>query len=333
MDDALSWLRESVKKDSEWFYIHPWKILKSGESKSVCATKLTYEVVSTIEDIKESDDDFVGIPLTNVNVDTKRYFDLIIDNLQERKECMEKISVEGAIGSCTADLCANYLMLREGLENEATLRFAIADPLVKMLCRLYNYKVRLEESVKDDDSPVNVSKKSRADYICYRVEDCDHSTVAVVMETKNDTRDDAIAQTIGYYGRTITDANKPGVAMVLTSTQARFLFFPFKGKESYGVNSLLLPTIKFSLEDFVEFRRFLAFVILISNVRAHPINLPSPAGVSIFSSKNLKGVLTQEELIQSLKETNDELKETNDELKATNAKLKAKVAELQKILP
>ena len=238
MDDALFWLQESIGKDSEWFYVHPWKILKSGESKPVTATKLTYGVVSTIDDINESDNDFVGVPLTNVNVDTKKCFGLIIDNLQDRKKGVKKISVEGAIASCTADVCANY----EILENEATLRYdAIAFPLVKMLCRLYNYKVQMEERVNnDDDSTVNVSKKKR-DYICYRVEDCDHSTVAIVVETKNHpSLDDAIAQTIGYYGRTVTDGNKLGVAMVLTRTQARFLFFPFKGDNSYGVNSLLL---------------------------------------------------------------------------------------------
>ena len=343
MDDALYWLRESVGKDSEWFYVHPWKIVRSGESESVSATKLTYGVVSTIDDINESDDDFVGVPLTNINVDTKKYFDLIIDNLEDRRKRMKIISAEGAIASCTADVCVNYEMLQEGLENEATLRFAIADPLVKMLCRLYDYKVRLEESVKDDDSPVNVSKKSRADYVCYRVEDSDHSTVAIVVETKNDPTNDAIAQTIGYYGRTTTDANKPGVAMVLTSTQARFLFFPFRANRSYGVNSLLLPTIKFSQEDFVKFRRFLAFVILISNVRADPITLPSPAGVSIFSSKYLKGILTQDELIQLLQhelqttkvenqELQTALQTTKQELQTTNNELKVKLAELPSLL-
>ena len=98
--------------------------------------------------------------------------------------------------------------------------------------------------------------------------------MAIVVEIKNDpSLDDAIAQTIGYYGRTVTDGNKPGVAMVLTRIQARFLFFLFKGDNSYGVNSLLLPTIKFSPEDFVEFRRFLAFIILISNVKTDPITL------------------------------------------------------------
>ena len=39
-------------------------------------------------------------------------------------------------------------ILKEGTENEVTLRFAIADPLVKKLCHLYNYQVRLVESVK-----------------------------------------------------------------------------------------------------------------------------------------------------------------------------------------
>ena len=35
---------------------------------------------------------------------------------------------------------------------------------------------------QDTSSPVNVSKKSRAGYICYRVEECDHSMVAIVQK-------------------------------------------------------------------------------------------------------------------------------------------------------
>ena len=39
----------------------------------------------------------------------------------------------------------------------------------------------------------------------------------------------------------------------------KVLIFPFKGKESYGVNSLLLIAIKFTQEDFAKFCRWYNF--------------------------------------------------------------------------
>ena len=289
-------------------------IIKQGDGdESVSATSLSYSAVSQMGDLGSSNSHFAGIPLKKTNV-YKQFMELLASNMRERqKKLLQEVrfyKLEEAISLCMAGVFGTANILRKGIENEATLRFTIADPLVKMVCHLYNYEVKLEESVTADDSiqiQVKTSSKSRADYICYRIEDDEKCTVAVVLEAKCESRcnDNIIAQTLGYYGRTEIDEKKPGIAIMLTDTRARFFFFPFAGKKGYGINSIILlsPSLEFKIEN-QSLRSLLGFITVIAHVRAEPITCLAPKGVNIYPIRSLKGVLTLEEKHKKVLEEN-----------------------------
>ena len=55
-----------------------------------------------------------------------------------------KHSLTPAIQRCKADVFENLSLLKNGIRNEANLRFALADPILRLLCSYWNFTVCCE---------------------------------------------------------------------------------------------------------------------------------------------------------------------------------------------
>jgi hypothetical protein len=53
-----------------------------------------------------------------------------------------------AIAKCESETWINLSMLRRSIQNEAELHFALADPILRLICSFWNLTVKLEETVK-----------------------------------------------------------------------------------------------------------------------------------------------------------------------------------------
>jgi hypothetical protein len=100
-----------------------------------------------------------------------------------------------AIAKCESETWINLSMLRRSIQNEAELHFALADPILRLICSFWNLTVKLEETVKHtrkeaDVEPLTppaeaVTPDSRCDYIVYTVrKESSDEVVAVLIETK-----------------------------------------------------------------------------------------------------------------------------------------------------
>ena len=54
---------------------------------------------------------------------------------------MNKPPIIPAVAQCEGEILSKLATLRTGVENEAGLRFAIADPILMLLCTFQNLKV------------------------------------------------------------------------------------------------------------------------------------------------------------------------------------------------
>ena len=52
-----------------------------------------------------------------------------------------KYSLTPAIQRCKADVFENLSLLKNGIRNEADLRFALANPILRLLCSYWNFTV------------------------------------------------------------------------------------------------------------------------------------------------------------------------------------------------
>lgn len=92
-------------------------------------------------------------------------------------------------------------------------RFAVGDPIIKLLCQLTKCKVKLEQTVRLSDLDVYedpfldivVSKSSKTDYVSYYSVRVNRLLKLLIIEMKTDKSFslNAIAQTIGYYNNVL----------------------------------------------------------------------------------------------------------------------------------
>jgi hypothetical protein len=58
-------------------------------------------------------------------------------------------------------------LLKNGIENEPGVRFAICNPLTTIICRFYHYKMKLEETVQTDDEVSGLGGRKGPFNSCY----------------------------------------------------------------------------------------------------------------------------------------------------------------------
>ena len=169
---------------------------------------------------------------------------------------------------CLADIWEHKTFLYKSLiNNEASVRHAIANPIINMLCKYFEYRVTLEEGENTDNDALNISSGSRYDYVCWKTMykknrwfDARTKYVpVVVIETKHqidlNTNFNAVAQAIGYYSRAKKNISSTGIAMLVNEWKGdisfRIVLFPYQNNLHFGVQALLLPTITRSfVKDF-----------------------------------------------------------------------------------
>ena len=69
-------------------------------------------------------------------------------------------------------------------------RFAYVDPIICMLCRTLGYEVELEDKIETNEDSImeNVSKDSKANYVCYVLVDNSgkpYRIPVVILEAKH----------------------------------------------------------------------------------------------------------------------------------------------------
>lgn len=113
--------------------------------------------------------------------------------------------------------------------NEPTTRFAVIDPILRVLCETLHTKLILEESVSvDEDNTYHLSERNKADYSLFYLEtECLQVLILEAKTNKSKTLH-SICQTIGYFLASESAKCSP-LAMVVTEDTAQFCFFPLHG--------------------------------------------------------------------------------------------------------
>ena len=310
--------------EKEIFYIQPGEALLNKKGP-VAATELKYEMAESKEDLKSSTHHFAGIQVEKVDINKNGFLEHLTKQLECRHKCIKnkcsRGAIMGALPLCESVILKHHKNLLEGIHSENCVRYVLADPLVDLLCEVFDYKLKLEENYTEEDYTKqisNVSKGSRSDYICYRLEQAAGTsaretttrTVAVVMETKygkvlSDSK--CIAQVLGYYSRAQVDSTYPGTAILLSNTEARVFLFPFKDSthNQFGLNSLMLPSVKIIFNDD-PFKRsltdLLSLILLFCCIEDGVIEWPIGDELMIIPSNAIASV-------RSMKQERDELKE------------------------
>ena len=325
-------------KESDLVYIHPGILLlvlgciiinycmiitphlvnalkKKATSKQVAASDLKYTEATSIDKLKRSGAHFVGIKLQDISSqDEAKREDMLKTlkkNLITRGDSLKKaINPFPPVFKCRESISENYGFLLKGIEKEAEVRFVYADPLVKMLCQAFKYKLELEDTMDEarNDSMVTVSDKSRADYVCWTLKSEESGTrkevCVVVLETKHkdEINDEGIAQLLGYYckGKGAKD-NQTGVAILLNVWQenvdVRIFLFPY-GNESngYGIQSLMFPVYSCHHEQFILGEFIDLFLIMCMQDKPVLLELSCPTELPLVRSSDIVGVYTDAEL-------------------------------------
>lgn len=109
--------------------------------------------------------------------------------------------------------------------NEPSARFAFVDPLLKVLCEVLHCKLSLV--ILNKDNTYSISERSKADYTMFYLKL--GQSMVLLLETKTDKTltKHSLCQVIGYFLASSDEAFPP-LAMVLTQTQVKFVFFPFR---------------------------------------------------------------------------------------------------------
>ena len=323
MELIKTWNNEDI------IYIQPGEILQN-KSNPMAATDLTYKLVESIDDLKSNKHHFAGIKVEKANINKAGFLENLYKQLECRHKCIKKKcnrgTIMGALPSCEGIILKHNKNLLQGIKSENCVRYALADPLVDLLCEVFDYKLMLEENYTSKDyseQTSNVSQASRSDYICYRLEQTVvpsvremSKTVAVVMETKYDkdlSHSKCIAQVLGYYSRAQIDSTYPGTAILLSNTEARVFLFPFKNaKNQFGLNSIMLPSVKVTLNDD-PFERsltdLLSIVLLFCCIEDGIIEWPIGDEFTIIPSSAIASVRTTQQVMDEL---NEKLKKSEE---------------------
>lgn len=264
-------------------------VLSSKSSKKeIRASELTYEEL-TYEDSATPDNllpttaHFVGLPLHDTwhPIGKEEICQQICDGAVEKYKSKIKQKEYREVYSCRYQMAEHHsFFLDNKINNEQGIRYTFADPIVSMLRRAFGYKLEdtIQDTIEDTTKSMSsVSKRSKADYVCYiltKVErDKDIPVPLVILETKHLRKIDsgAIAQTLGYFckGQGRKTSTKQGLAILLNgyndNVQVKIFTFPYYNEntgEGYGIQSLVLPVYECSYGEFID-GKFLIFLLIL----------------------------------------------------------------------
>ena len=192
---------------------------------------------SSEQELQQLTDHFSGIAVANLNwhkdYETIRstFYGVVEDKkgLLLRSQCAEAMH-------CRYKIMLHTSYLGDHIANEIGVRYVFADPIIDMLCQALGYQVELEDTFENEGyDMVNVTGKSRADYVCYILvgkENKQHPMVVIETKYSQELDNKAIAQVLGYYCKSQGKSNlagQHGLAMLLRATndvvQVRMFLF------------------------------------------------------------------------------------------------------------
>ena len=320
----------SWQNDSETiYYIHPTeRMIKRTSDQPIAASSIT------CIDRSQSAKFPSGFP-DKIFEDKEHHFVAVnvscIPNHETKKDLLQRFLMYlntpwhlthrpiVAVRRCIADISEHQEFLLEGMENEACVRFVIANPIIDMLCRYFNYRVTLEESdiSKASGDPLNTSPGSRYDYVCWKLMFkntlTETYTPVVVLETKHQAELNlkAAAQAIGYYSRAKKNIDSTGFALLLNEwtsqdscnerksrVSCRIVLFPYKKGHRFGAQALLLPITTSFFDEFVTHGNILKLICTMCGVLedTKPFTVTLPSGLELVSTGDLLGVYSKEAL-------------------------------------
>lgn len=157
-------------------------------------------------------------------------------------------------------------ILKEVIPTEQVLRCCVCDPLVEMICKMWNLKVVLEETVKRSMESTSTSSQallpstpqssktrqsisdcSHSDYTCYRLESTNKESIVVIIEAKLTANAAHVeAQAIGYFiTLPSTESSKPALVLIVTQQWIKVILFPFVSQDK----DLLVNAVAFNKLD------------------------------------------------------------------------------------
>ena len=287
---------------------------------------------------KFGDNDFVCVNFDEMQM-SPNIMGKLRDQLLKRDEEARSQSPDEHIYQCLADISKhrNYL---KSIQNEASVRYTFANPLVDMLCSAFGYTLELEESIKDDDL-TRVSEKSKADYVLYRLYNkpegtssasVSESIATVIMETKHIEKLNmkAVAQVMGYYCRAKGDQkdNQSGIAVLFNefdgNFEIQFFLFPFTRLGRYGVQSVMLPCLSYQYLSFINSGFIKLFYLMCMRSEKAPsiLDLECPDKLNLIKASQIVVVLSESEYHEEmLKERDEKIKERDEEINELREKM------------
>ena len=246
---------------SELMYVVP-QLKKWKTDNPTCASALKLKVADW--PLQDTDAHFVGVPFNKMKdlpIDQQllrdRYDD-VIKYLKKEKPFFEK-KLEHEVAACIArsNFVARYRD-SHGQMNESSFRMQVADQVVLMLCSIYNFTFEVEDSMIEPDPEIapqvptasstlteSVTQRRKTDYICFSVHNGLRLTT-VVLETKAQYHQNAIAQLMGYYIRACSNRFKAGICILLTPTIMQLVLFPFMNEQKTPlVNAICLKPVNY----------------------------------------------------------------------------------------
>ena len=318
---------------------------RSGKSKKVevPGSKLTYLEACSPDQLESEEYHFVGIDICLLVGHASNLFikEILQKNLTDRSKAIAKKRPEAHVLRCCYEIARRMAFLEDGkINNEAGVRYSYGNPIVEMLCEFFGYKLTLEDSMNDRGDLVTTSEKSKADYVIYTLmkdkDNKDYSVSAVIIEVKHckELNKNFAAQVMGYYCKAKQGNNLSGFAMLLNEfdniISIKFFLFPYKYYNSesktagYCIQSLMLPTLKFTYDEIVDNPSLIQLILLLADVNAdNPVvSLECPPNVTPIIASQIIGVYTNDELVQK------QLKDLRMQLEDSKRKKRKRSAEL-----
>jgi len=346
------------KNSDAIYYVHPTSKIRRNESGNspVAASSLKLRIidVTSNEAFKNATTTIEGDDVHFVATDIKNFTDHLsaAKTLETLKEFVgiprTERNPKPYIMQCCAEICENFVSLKDGVRNEAAVRYAYANPIVKVLYRYFHYKLDFEET-EPVSGPLLTSQGSKYDYVVWRLMVSSSSTSeevpVVVLETKHETsvRDKAVAQAIGYYARAKKNYTGTGFALILNEFNShitvRFILFPYTsgddsfGVQSFGVQALLLPSCTYTHDDFLDGE--IIKMLLGICMKIELFTLRCPNFLEIVVPINLIGVYSKEAMErkgyeQTITKLKEELARQKQVMEEELARQKEEFVKLQK---
>ena len=132
----------------------------------VAASSLTYHEIKSTDELDNWKYHFVGIDIDLINNHAPKN-DIIAKmqlGLSERgKEVQKEKNPRVHVLKCCYEIVRRLDFLIHGkINNETGVRYAYGNPIVEMLCEFFDYKLILEDTMKDRGDLVTTSSQSKA---------------------------------------------------------------------------------------------------------------------------------------------------------------------------